>query len=461
MSMRNRFFSKVMAAVLICAAFVPLNIALAEEKEQAGPDITAEAAVIYAGDTGEIIWSKNADQQMEPASITKLMTCLLAAERLDLDQEIEITKEATDVIPTKMYLQVGERITVEELLYAALLQSANDAANALAIETRCCWPPDNWFGIFFHLMNERAAALGCSSTNFVTPSGLPAEGHVSTATDLAVISKAALDNETVRKIAGTTEHTIPATNMYQERQLKNFNMFLDGGEREVDGQVMTVEKYEGVFGGKTGSLSKEYCTMVTGLDCDGIEVYTVIMGTDMDSRFADMKTLMDYAKANISKYTAFEKGDAFGKVKLKGGAVNKVRAIASESGLVNLPDGASASLVTTECVYTDNLTAPIEKGQKVGVVEIYIAGDLYRTVDLVAASDISEGWFLSDFGISNLQTVIIGAVLFIAIVFAVTILVLRAHNKRRSSARRKAKLAEEARLRLEREEDLRKRNWNF
>ncbi len=84
------------------------------------------------GDTGEIIWSKNADQQMEPASITKLMTCLLAAERLDLDQEIEITKEATDVIPTKMYLQV-ERITVEELLYAALLQSANDAANALAI----------------------------------------------------------------------------------------------------------------------------------------------------------------------------------------------------------------------------------------------------------------------------------------------------------------------------------------
>ena len=102
-------------------------------------------------------------------------------------------------------------------------------------------------------MNERAAALGCSSTNFVTPSGLPAEGHVSTATDLAVISKAALDNETVRKIAGTTEHTIPATNMYQERQLKNFNMFLDGGEREVDGQVMTVEKYEGVFGGKTGS----------------------------------------------------------------------------------------------------------------------------------------------------------------------------------------------------------------
>ncbi len=93
-------------------------------------------------------------------------------------------------------------------------------------------------------------------------------------------------------------------------------MFLDGGEREVDGQVMTVEKYEG-YSGKDRKPQQKYCTMVTGLDCDGIEVYTVIMGTDMDSRFADMKTLMDYAKANISKYTAFEKGDAFGKVKLK------------------------------------------------------------------------------------------------------------------------------------------------
>lgn len=453
--MKNRLLTTILAAFLLCAAFVPPSISSADADTADGPDITAEAALIYMADTGEILWSKNADRQMEPASITKLMTCLLAVENLELDQEVEVTAESTDVIPTKIYLQVGERITVEELLYAALLSSANDASNALAIAVA------GSIEEFAVMMNERAAQLGCTSTNFVTPSGLPAEGHLSTAKDLAIIAKAALNNETVGEIAATVEHTIPATNAYQERQLENTNMFLYGGEKEVGGQVISVEKYDGVFGGKTGSLSKEYCTMVTGLDYDGMEIYAVVMGVTMEERFNDMKTLMDYAKANISKYAAFEKGDSFGKVKLKGGAVNKVKAVAAEDGFVNLPEGASASLVTTECVYTDNLTAPIKKGQKVGIAEIYIAGDLYRIVDLVAASDVAKGWFLSDLGISNFQTVIIVTILFFIVAFAVTVLILRVYNKRVRLARRKTRLAEEARDRFEREEDLRKRNWNF
>ena len=96
-----------------------------------------------------------------------------------------------------------------------------------------------------------------------------------------------------------------------------------------------------------------------------------------------------------------------------------------------------------------------------GIVEIYIAGDLYRTVDLVAASDVAKGWFLSNLGISNFQTVIIVTILFLIVAFVVTVLILRAYNKRVRLARRKARLAEEARVRFEREEDLRKRNWNF
>lgn len=452
--MIKKILTLITATIVSFVAFVPSDQVWASEKKDA-PEIKAESAIIYIGDTGETIWSKNSEKQMEPASITKLMTCLLAAENLDLSKEVEITAEAVDVIPTKIYLQVGEKITVEQLMYAALLQSANDAANALAIEV--AGSIEN----FSVMMNERASAIGCTATNFVNPSGLSAEGHLSTARDLAVIAKEALDNETVRKIASTIEYNIPKTNMYAERSLYNFNMFLYGGERKVDGQTVTVEKYDGVFGGKTGSLSKEYCTMVTGLDCDGLEVYTVVMGTDMSSRFDDVKTLMDYGKANISKYKAFEKGEIFGKVKLKGGAVNKVKAAAAEDGYVNLPEGASASLVTTECVYTDNLKAPIKKGQKIGVVEIYIAGDMYRTVDLVAAADVKPGWFLSKYGISNLQTVILGIVLFLILSFIITIFILRAYNKRKRLARRKAMLEKEARRHMEREEDLRKRNWNF
>lgn len=450
--MKKKIVTIFTCAMIICGAFTMDTYVWAEAAE---PEVTAKSAIIYCADTKEIIWQKNSDQQMEPASMTKLLTCLIAAENLELDDVVEVPKEATNVIPTKMYLQPGEKITVEELMYAALLTSANDAANALAIETA------GSIEKFAEMMNERAAELGCTSTNFVNPSGLSANGQLSTAYDMALIAEETLNNETVRKISSTTDYTIPATNLYESRELKSFNMFLYGASREIDGMTFTVKKYDGVFGGKTGSLSKEYCTMVTGLDCNGVEIYTVIMDVNMASRFDDMKVLMDYSKANVSKYVAFEKGHDFGKVKLKGGTTNKVTAIAANGGYVNLPVGASESLVTTKCKYTDNLMAPIEKGQRIGVVEIYIADELYNTVDLVAESNVKEGWYFSKWGITNVQTVVIGLLLICAVVFTGAVLSLRKRNKKRRIEIRNRKLAEEAKRQLEREEDLKKRNWHF
>lgn len=455
--MKKRILSIVLAAALIWTAiggFAGEGVINAFA-EKTGPEIKSESAIIYIGGTGEVVWEKNSDAKLEPASVTKLLTALLAVEHLDLDQEIEATA-AMEAVPVKMYLQPGEKLKVEDLLYAALLYSANDAANALAITVA------GSIEEFAVMMNDKAAELGCTNSNFVNPSGLPAEGQLSTAKDLAIIAEAAFKNDTIKKISGTTEYTIPKTEKYEERNLKNANLFLAGGEYTLsDGTKISAEKYDGVFGGKTGTLNKKYCTMVTGLDVDGIEVFVVVMGVDMPSRFDEVKVLMDYAKANISKYTVFEKGSEFGKVKLKGGSTNKVKAVAAEDGNVNLPEGASASLVTTKAVYTDNLRAPIKKGDKVGVVEIYIADELYGKVDLVAAKDIEEGWFLSKWGISNLQTVIIGGVLLLIIIFVITVLVLRARNKKRRAKARKAKLAAEAKKRLEREEDLRRRDWRF
>ena len=201
--------------------------------------------------------------------------------------------------------------------------------------------------------------------------------------------------------------------------------------------------------------------MVTGLDADGLELYCVVMGSTIEGRYTDIKTLMDYGKANVSKYTAFEQGDSFGKVKLKGGAVNKVEAVAADDGYINLPEGVSASLVTTECVYTDNLKAPVQEGQRIGVVQIYIAGELKKTVDLLAAENIEEGWFLSDFGISNFQTILIGVFLGIILIAFIAIMSLRIKNKRKLARIRKRKLEEEARKQLEREEDRKRRDWRF
>lgn len=454
----KKIITLAMCAVLLCGVFAPsllTETAAAAADGSKPPEIKAESAIIYCADTGEVVWEKDSGKQMEPASMTKLMTCLLAAENLEPDRVVTVTEEATDVIPTMMYLQAGEKITVEELMYAALLSSANDAAAALAIETA------GSIESFAGMMNERAAELGCSDTCFVNPHGLSAEGQLTTASDMALIAHEALSNETVRKISGTVEHTVPETNMYPERHLKNFNMFLYGGTTDYGGEERTVEKYDGVFGGKTGSLSESYCTMVTGLETGGVEVYSVIMGTSASSRFDDMKKLLDYGSENVANYAAFKKGEVLGKVRLTGGAVNRAEAVAAEAGYVHLPDGAADSLVTTEYVYTDNLTAPVMKGQKVGEANIYIAGELYRTVDILAGEDVEEGWFLSGLGISNLQTVIICAVTAAAAAFLLTVVILRVRNKKRRLMIRREKLREEARRQLEREEDHRKRNWNF
>lgn len=419
------------------------------------PDVEAKSAIILCGDTGEIIWEKNADEKMEPASMTKLMTALLAVENLKPDQEVEVTGEADAMPETKIYLQTGEKITVEELLYGLLLESGNDAAVALAIATAGSVED------FAAMMNERAKEIGCTNTNFVNPSGLADENHYSTARDMVMIAKEALSNETVRKIAGTAEHTIPATNAYEERNLENTNYFLKGVDKEVNGKKIKVDKYDGVFGGKTGYVGEDKAALVTGLSADGLEIYSLVMGSSLEGRYSDVKELMDYGKANVSKYTVFEKGDEFGKVKLLGGAVNKVKAVAADNGYINLPEGVSASLVTTECVYTDSLFAPVKKGQKIGVVEVYIAGELKKTVELVAAEDIKEGWFLSGIGISNFQTVMIGVFLAVILIGFVTIISMRIRNKRKLARIRRRKLEEEALRQLEREEDLKRRGWRF
>ncbi len=447
-------YKKIISIIMILAFVLSMSSTFAWAKTN-GPNIVAEAAIIYVGDTGEILLDKNANKQMEPASMTKLMTCLIAVEKLNLNDTITASKRAENEMPTEIGLIEGEEMTVKDLVYAALLYSGNDAATTLAEGTAGSVEE------FAKLMNERAAAIGCKNTNFVNATGHSAEGHLTTCKDMALIAEEALSNEFIRKVCGTAEYTIPATNTHEARKIETSNLFISGKTVEYGDKVITAEKYKGVFGGKTGSLLDGYTTMTTALDYDGIEIYSVLMGSTIEDRFNDMKKLMDYAKTSISKYVVFKKGSEQGHAKLTHGATNKVAAIAAQEGFVNLPEGASASLVSTKCVYSDNLEAPIEKGQIVGVTEIYMAGELYSKVELVAAENVETGWFLSPLGITNVQTVIIFVIIGIIIAFCLMILYLRIQNKKRIKAIRKRKIEEEARRQLEREEDLRRRNWHF
>lgn len=201
--------------------------------------------------------------------------------------------------------------------------------------------------------------------------------------------------------------------------------------------------------------------MVVGCDFDGLEIYVAVLGSTVEKRYSDVRKLLNYAKENLSRYEVFAKGAEFEKGKIKGGATNKIEGVAAEAGVINLPEGASASLLTAVPVYDEELTAPVKKGQKIGVIQIYLADEPVRTIDMLAAKEVKKGWFLSSFGITNMQTVVIIAVLALTAAFFVMIMVLRASNKRKREVARKAKLKRLAKEQMERERDYRQRNWPY
>lgn len=451
MKKRLKFFTTLVLITLLLIGAWPAAAFAASS----GPDITGSAAYVYCVTTEEVLWKKNASKQYNLASITKLMTCLLAAEKLDLAEEVTITQAATEVIKTESFVYAGEKIKAEDLVYAALLASANDAAKALAITVSGSEKK------FVKLMNQKAKELGCKNTRFVTSSGVYNKNHYSSAEDIVKIARAAFANPDVLRIAKVAEYTVPATNKTDAVTLKTTNLFLKGGEADTGNGKIKIKKYKGMVAGKTGTTNVNRTTMVVLCKIDGFDIYAVILDSTLQQRYRDIKKLLDYAKATLSPYKAFESGQSFEGAKLKGGATNRVNALASADGLINLPEGASASLVTTQVSFDADLQAPIKKGQVIGKAAVYLADEKIREIDLTAAEDVKEGWFLSRFGITNLQTVILFFVLAVILAFCILILVLRTINKRKRKAARQRRLMEAARRQMEREKDLKQRNWPY
>lgn len=451
MKKRLKFFTTLVLITLLLIGAWPAAAFAASS----GPDITGSAAYVYCATTEEVLWKKNASKQYNLASITKLMTCLLAAEKLDLAEEVTITQAATEVIKTESFVYAGEKIKAEDLVYAALLASANDAAKALAITVSGSEKK------FVKLMNQKAKELGCKNTRFVTSSGVYNKNHYSSAEDIVKIARAAFANPDVLRIAKVAEYTVPATNKTDAVTLKTTNLFLKGGEADTGNGKIKIKKYKGMVAGKTGTTNVNRTTMVVLCKIDGFDIYAVILDSTLQQRYRDIKKLLDYAKATLSPYKAFESGQSFEGAKLKGGATNRVNALASADGLINLPEGASASLVTTQVSFDADLQAPIKKGQVIGKAAVYLADEKIREIDLTAAEDVKEGWFLSRFGITNLQTVILFFALAVILAFFILILVLRTINKRKRKAARQRRLMEAARRQMEREKDLKQRNWPY
>jgi D-alanyl-D-alanine carboxypeptidase (penicillin-binding protein 5/6) len=403
------------------------------------PAILAETGVVIDAKTGQVLYDKNMNEQREPASTTKVITALLALENLDLDTTVTIDAETPFTEGSRVYLLEGEQVTVKQLMYALLLESANDAAVALAKEISGSIPA------FAEKMNAKAKALGAKNTNFVNPNGLHVEGHLTTAYDLAMIAREAMKNQEFRKLVTTYRYIIPATNKQDTRYLYNTNRLIyDKKTKVMVNGVMRSAKYEGATGIKTGYTSHAGGCLIAGAKRGNTELIAVVMKSTDEGRFADAIALLDYGFENFKGTKAMDVGTILGEIQVKQGSVKKVQVIAKEDAYATLAAEASTSMVKTKIKLDEKVQAPVDKGQKVGVVEIYEGDQLVGTVDAVTAEAIPKGGVLSIIGISDESAKIIerifSAVLLLIVLLFAAYVILKRRQVRRRKLRRQERL---------------------
>ncbi len=250
----------------------------------ARPEIQAEGAVVIDGETGAVLYGKNEKNRFYPASTTKLMTALLTLEKTNLNDTVTFSKSATTNLESgasTLNLTEGDRLSVEQCLYGLLLKSANEIGNALAEHI------SGSVSGFADLMNQKAAALGCTGTHFANPHGLNNNNHYTTPYDMALIARAAFQNETLRKIDTTTSYQFPATKKSESRTITMGHKMMYPTDSRY---------YEGIIGGKTGYTSLAGNTLVTGAERNGVRLIAVVMKSK-STHYADTKALLDYGFA--------------------------------------------------------------------------------------------------------------------------------------------------------------------
>lgn len=338
-------------------------------EETAPGKISAASAVLMDGDTGRVLWERDSHTPRLIASTTKLMTALVALESgHSLEEVVTVAPEWAGVEGSSIYLRPGEEVTLETLLYGLLLRSGNDAA--LAIAGHCGGTVEE----FVSQMNEKARALGMTNTGFANPNGLDAEGHRSTARDMAILARACLENEELAKIAATKSITLGT------RTFTNHNKLL--------------WRYEGCVGLKTGYTEKAGRTLVSAAKRDGMTLICVTLNAPSD--WADHAALFDWGFANYQARPLSKAGARAGQLPVSGGL--------SPVCPVELGADLTAALAPDETVETAwelaeaALAAPASAGTQVGEAVYYVDSEELARIPLVAGADVpcdlagASGW---------------------------------------------------------------------
>lgn len=322
---------------------------------------SAKAAVVINADSGEIIYSQNCDERLPMASTTKIMSAWLLCECEDLDREITATKEMVTVEGSSMGLLAGDKVTLRDLVYGMLLPSGNDAANTAAIVT------SGSVEAFVDKMNKRAQDMGLKDTHFVTPSGLDADEHYTTAYELALITREALKNPVFAKAVSSKTATLYYGNPPYRRTLTNHNKLL--------------RNYDDVIGVKTGFTKKSGRCLVSAASKDGATVIAVTLNDPDD--WQDHRALLDYGLSQIKKFSITPEIN------------DTLTVLGSNEELRITADTAELSLSeNSEPTYKISLPpfvhAPINKGDIVGKIDYYDKNEHVLSAPVFAAQSITE-----------------------------------------------------------------------
>ncbi len=389
-----KYFAVLLALAISLTVCASANDVLSVSDYVATPDWAAEDSAVISDasalnlggksillmeeTSGRVLYERDADIKMPPASITKIMTLLLTMEAMEsgafsLDTLVTCSEHAASMGGAQIWLEAGEKMSVDDLIKAVCIKSANDAAVLLA---ELVGGSEDGFVV---MMNERAAELKMTNTTFKNASGLDAEGHLSTARDIAIMSRALMRHDKI------FEYT------------KIWMDTLRGGETELVNTNKLIRFYKGATGLKTGTTDGAGSCLSATAERDGLSLIGVVMGyPDSKTRNAAAKKLLDFGFANWKIIKPEKSKDIPESISVKKGIVDSVKLAAGETPSV-LIERKSEGKITTEIKLPDELEAPVKMGQGVGTAEIFVDGKPYATYEIYAAEQAREMTFLYAF----------------------------------------------------------------
>ena len=459
--MKKKILGSISLMLVIALLLAPLaSISHASEM----PPITAEGAILIDLTTGEVLWEKNPEERLYPASCTKLMTAILSLENLAMNNELTADQEVASTGGSRLSMKVGEKVTVKDAVYELLIGSCNDLAVLLAKAV------SGSVEEFARLMNSKAAELGCTDTHFVNPNGLHDDDHYTSAQDLARIAVYCMKNATFREIVKYSQYTYTRGEGSGKKgaveTMTNGNWLLNDTTHVMYvGNQRRTPKYEGCIGIKTGWTSESKGCLVAAAVKGNTTLLSVVLRSDGDSngsyeRFVDTIKLLDWGFANYRTYPAMRMGAEMGEIPVKRGEFNKVKVLLGSDIYATLDTAQSDSAVTTKLTLDESITAPFDKGTACGKVEVFVDGVKNSEYPVVTAEAVKKGGILSVFGIEDadakrifggiLTVLLLAFVIFVA--YIVYLKIKSERKKKRKAARAKAKAEALEKQRLEKQQ---------